>query len=124
MAINYEDIFGAQPTAPQQSTKTYNLDDYLSFGKIEKEQTVNLDQALQELRGQLASGQYKKSLNDLEQNREFTRDAVALFFEDAKEQGFLNDRERLIEYWRRFSGKNRLSSYLTKKVVEQIQESF
>ena len=71
MAINYEDIFGAQPTAPQQSTKTYNLDDYLSFGKIEKEQTVNLDQALQELRGQLGSGQYKKSLNDLEQNREF-----------------------------------------------------
>ena len=60
----------------------------------------------------------------LEQNREFTRDAVALFFEDAKEKGFLNDRERLIEYWRRFSGKNRLSSYLTKKVVEQIQESF
>jgi hypothetical protein len=60
----------------------------------------------------------------LEQNREFTRGAVALFFEDAKEKGFLNDRERLIEYWRRFSGKNRLSSYLTKKVVEQIQESF
>jgi hypothetical protein len=60
----------------------------------------------------------------LEQNREFTRGAVTLFFEDAKEKGFLNDRERLIEYWRRFSGKNRLSSYLTKKVVEQIQESF
>lgn len=94
MAINYEDIFGAQPTAPQESTKTYNLDDYLSFGKIEKEQTVNLDQALQELRGQLGSGQYKKSLNDLEQNKEFQQ-VASDFLRSIGDQG-----DDIFEYMR------------------------
>ena len=50
------------------------------------------------------------------------QNAITVFFNDAKEKGFVNDKARLLEYWTRFSGKNRLSSYVTEQVKQQINE--
>jgi hypothetical protein len=58
----------------------------------------------------------------IQQNKEFMQNAIKLFFDDAKERGFVNDKARLLEYWTRFSGKNRLSSYITEQVKQQINE--
>ena len=58
----------------------------------------------------------------IQQNKEFMQNAIKLFFDDAKERGFVNDKARLLEYWTRFSGKNRLSSYVTEQVRQQINE--
>ena len=59
----------------------------------------------------------------IQQNKEFMQNATTVFFNDAKEKGFVNDKARLLEYWTRFSGKNRLSSYVTEQVKQQINES-
>lgn len=58
----------------------------------------------------------------IQQNKEFMQNAIQVFFNDAKEKGFVNDKARLLEYWTRFSGKNRLSSYVTEQVKQQINE--
>ena len=58
----------------------------------------------------------------IQQNKEFMQNAIQVFFNDAKEKGFVNDKARLLEYWTRFSGKNRLSSYITEQVRQQINE--
>ena len=58
----------------------------------------------------------------IQQNKEFMQNAIKLFFDDAKERGFVNNKERLLQYWTRFSGKNRLSSYVTEQVRQQINE--
>ena len=58
----------------------------------------------------------------IQQNKEFMQNAIQVFFNDAKEKGFVNDKARLLEYWTRFSGKNRLSSYITEQVKQQINE--
>jgi len=58
----------------------------------------------------------------IQQNREFMQNAIQVFFNDAKEKGLVNDKARLLEYWTRFSGKNRLSSYVTEQVKQQINE--
>ena len=58
----------------------------------------------------------------IQQNKEFMQNAITVFFNDAKEKGFVNDKARLLEYWTRFSGKNRLSSYVTEQVKQQINE--
>jgi hypothetical protein len=50
------------------------------------------------------------------------QNAIKVFFDDAKEKGFINNKERLLQYWTRFSGKNRLSSYVTEQVRQQINE--
>jgi len=58
----------------------------------------------------------------IQQNKEFMQNAIQVFFNDAKEKGLVNDKARLLEYWTRFSGKNRLSSYVTEQVKQQINE--
>ena len=58
----------------------------------------------------------------IQQNKEFMQNAIKVFFDDAKERGFVNNKERLLQYWTRFSGKNRLSSYVTEQVRQQINE--
>ena len=58
----------------------------------------------------------------IQQNKEFMQNAITVFFNDAKEKGFVNDKARLLEYWTRFSGKNRLSSYVIEQVKQQINE--
>jgi hypothetical protein len=58
----------------------------------------------------------------IQQNKEFMQNAIKVFFDDAKEKGFINNKERLLQYWTRFSGKNRLSSYVTEQVRQQINE--
>ena len=44
------------------------------------------------------------------------------FFNDANEKGYVNDKARLLEAWKRFAGKNSLSSYVTQKVLQSIEE--
>ena len=58
----------------------------------------------------------------LDQNKQFIRGAVTTFFNDAKEKGYTNDKARLLEAWKRFAGKNSLSSYVTKQVLKSIEE--
>lgn len=58
----------------------------------------------------------------LDQNKQFVRGAVNTFFNDANEKGYMNDKARLLEAWKRFAGKNSLSSYVTQKVLQSIEE--
>ncbi len=58
----------------------------------------------------------------LDQNKQFIRGAVTTFFNDAKEKGYTDDKARLLEAWKRFAGKNSLSSYVTKQVLKSIEE--
>lgn len=71
MPINYEDIFGATTPTTTRPTVSSNLDDYLGAKPDTQKQGVNLDQALQTLQSDLGKGSYKKSLNDLEQDKQF-----------------------------------------------------
>ena len=34
--------------------------------------------------------------------------------------GILNDKGRLLAFWRRFAGKNRLSPYVIRQVTDQL----
>ena len=56
----------------------------------------------------------------LDQNKQFIRGAVTTFFTDAEEKGYTNDKARLLEAWKRFASKNRLSSYVTQQVLKSI----
>jgi len=58
----------------------------------------------------------------LDQNKQFIRGAVTTFFNDAKEKGYTGDKARLLEAWKRFAGKNSLSSYVTQQVLKSIEE--
>ena len=58
----------------------------------------------------------------LDQNKQFIRGAVTTFFTDAEEKGYTNDKARLLEAWKRFASKNRLSSYVTQQVLKSIDE--
>ena len=57
----------------------------------------------------------------LDQNKQFIRGAVTTFFNDAKEKGYTGDKARLLEAWKRFAGKNSLSSYVTQQVLKSIE---
>ena len=58
----------------------------------------------------------------LEKNTEFVTNAINTFVKDANDKGILNDKAKLMAYWKRFSGKNRLSAHLIKQVEEELTE--
>jgi len=58
----------------------------------------------------------------LEKNTEFVTNAINTFVKDANDKGILNDKAKLMAYWKRFSGKNRLSAHVIKQVEEELTE--
>ena len=58
----------------------------------------------------------------LEKNKEFVTNAINTFVKDANDKGILNDKAKLMAYWKRFAGKNRLSAHVIKQVEEELTE--
>ena len=58
----------------------------------------------------------------LEKNKEFVTNAINTFVRDANDKGILNDKAKLMTYWKRFAGKNRLSAHVIKQVEEELTE--
>jgi len=56
----------------------------------------------------------------LNQSKERTTLVINTFVKDARDKGILNDKDKLLAYWNRFSGKNRLSPYITKTVIDEL----
>ena len=56
----------------------------------------------------------------LGKQKTFIDNAITTFIRDANAQGILNDKGKLLAYWRRFSGKNRLSPYVIKQVTSEL----
>ena len=43
---------------------------------------------------------------------------------DANDKNLLNDKDKLMAYWKRFSAKNRLTPYVIKQVQEELNKQF
>ena len=48
------------------------------------------------------------------------REQINTFVKDANDKGILNDKAKLMAYWKRFAGKNRLSAHVIKQVEEEL----
>ena len=58
----------------------------------------------------------------LEKNKEFVTSAINTFIKDANDKNLLNDKDKLMAYWKRFSAKNRLTPYVIKQVQEELNK--
>ena len=58
----------------------------------------------------------------LEKNKEFVTNAIVTFINDANDKGLLNDKAKLMAYWKRFSAKNRLTPYVMEQVEEELRK--
>jgi len=58
----------------------------------------------------------------LEKNTEFVTSAINTFIKDANDKNLLNDKDKLMAYWKRFSAKNRLTPYVIKQVQEELNK--
>jgi len=60
----------------------------------------------------------------LNKQKTFIDNAITTFIRDANDQGILNDKGKLLAYWRRFAGKNRLSPHVIKQVTSGLVKQF
>jgi len=94
MPISYENIFGDLTPTITEPKKAPTAEDFLGSQPNIPQSSANIDQALQTLQDQLGKGTYKKSLDDLEQDRQF-QTIAADFLKSIGESG-----DDIFEYMR------------------------
>ncbi len=101
-------VYGTTSFGQQNFTVTPDGKVYINDRKTNKPKAEVTDQAV--IKGVL------------EKNKEFVTNAINTFVKDANDKGILNDKAKLMTYWKRFAGKNRLSAHVIKQVEEELTE--
>jgi len=99
-------VYGTQTLGGQSFTVTPDKKVYINDAKTGAPKSEVTDSAVVE--------------SVLNQSTERTTLVINTFVRDARDKKILNDKDKLLAYWKRFSGKNRLSPYVTKTVIDEI----
>ena len=101
-------VYGITSFAQQNFSITPDGKVYINDRKTNKPKALVTDQAVID--------------GVLEKNKEFVTNAIITFITDANEKGLLNDKAKLMAYWKRFSAKNRLTPYVMEQVEEELRK--